>query len=247
MKQKLLALALCLAIVCAAVPALSEQAQNSTLQGLITEVDSGYFIMEDEQNGAVRVNLDDAITTYEGVAAKDKLAVGQYVFVQYNGTMTRSLPPQVTALTVGCFVVNGTVGDILPNGYIVTGDAVLGDVIVHMDDTLPSVYQGVPITLYYNGIMALSMPPQINAAYIVVPMLEGTVSSAASDGFTLTDAGGTAHRVTLTADTRVLTLPAKGELVRVYYNGQLSESGDATALEVSAIPGKDAGTTYTQE
>ncbi len=47
--------------------------------------------------------------------------------------------------------------------------------IVHGGDTLPPVYEGVAITLYYSGVIALSFPPQISAAYAVVPTLTGMV------------------------------------------------------------------------
>lgn len=241
MMKKWFALLLAIAMLSPLMPTLAEQGQTYTLQGLITEVDSGYFVMDDETRGDVRVNLDDAITAYDGIAAKDKLTVGLYVFVQYNGIMTRSLPPQVTALKVGCYVVIGTVSDILTYGYIVEGDTVIGKVIVHMDDSLPPVYKGVPITLYYDGIMALSMPPQISAAYIIVPVLEGVISGASKDGFILTDDSGKAHQIALSDETRVLTLPAEGERVRVYYSGVLTNDTDATALEVSTANVKDAG------
>ena len=130
--KKWLAMLLAVTMLCQLVPAVAEQAQTYTLQGLITEVDSGYFLMDDETQGTLQVNLDDSITTYDGIAAKNKLTVGLYVFVQYNGMMTRSLPPQATALKVGCYVVNGSVSDILTNGYIVEGDTVIGKVIVHI-------------------------------------------------------------------------------------------------------------------
>lgn len=241
MKKKWFALLLSVTMLCQLAPAFAEQVQTYTLQGLITEVGDGNFVMDDETQNSVRVNLDDSITTYDGIAAKGELAVGQYVFVQYNGIMTRSLPPQVTALKVGCYVINGAVSEILTNGYIVEGDSVIGKVIVHMGDTFPPVYKGIPITIYYNGIMALSMPPQINAAYIIVPILEGVISDAASDSFTLNDDSGVAHKITLSADTRVLTLPANGERVRAYYSGELTNTTDATALEVSTAATEDAG------
>ena len=193
-----------------AMPAVAEQSPSQTLQGLITEVNESYFVMEDQSIGTVRVNLDDAVTAYDGIAVKGKLTVGLYVFVQYSGVLTRDIPPQATAQKVGCYVVRGSVGEILQNGYLVKGDTVLGDVIVHMGENMPSVYSGVAITVYYNGVMALSMPPQINAAYILVPMLDGIASAVTEQGFTLTDANGEIHAITLTADTRLLTVPAEG-------------------------------------
>ena len=74
-----------------------------------------------------------------------------------------------------------------------------------------------------------------------MPVLEGVISDAVSDSFTLNDDSGVAHKITLSADTRVLTLPANGERVRVYYSGELTNTTDATALEVSTAATEDAG------
>lgn len=217
------------------LPAMAEQPAAQTLQGLITDVGDGYFIMEDQSLGTVRIVLDDVITVYDGVAVKGKLTLGLYVFVQYNGQLTPGTPPQVTAQKVGCYVVNGTVGDILQNGYLVTGDSVLGDVLVHMGQAMPSVYTGMTIAVYYDGVMALSMPPQITAAYIVVPMLDGVASAITDQGFTLTDASGVAYPVAVNAATRMLTLPADGAHVRAYFLAQPQIGGSIYALEVAAL------------
>ena len=55
---------------------------------------------------------------------------------------------------------------------------------------MPHLYQGMPITVYYNGVMAMSYPGQVTARHIVVPELTGVVSDRDSAGFTLTDAEG---------------------------------------------------------
>ncbi len=214
--------------------AFAQQAQSYTLEGLIAEVGDGYFIMEDTGLGTVRVNLDDALTAYDGIAAKDAMAVGQYVYVRYNGVMTRSISPQVTAEKVSCYMVTGTVAEILDSGFTVEGDTVLGTVMVHGYDGMPPVYRGVPITLYYSGVMALSYPPQITAAYVIVPTLTGTVSQAADGGFTLTTADGASYTVTVTGDTQLFSLPADGDTVTVYYDGLLSGDNATTALAVVA-------------
>ena len=234
MKNKLLSFALAMLVIAIPISAFATQATGATLEGLVTQVGEGYFVMEDIAQGAVRVNLDDTLTVYEGVVTRDTLAVGQYVYVQYNGIMTRSLPPQVTAVKVSCFAITGSVTQILEKSYVVEGDAVFGKVLVHMGEQSPSVYLGVPVTIYYSGIMALSMPPQISAVYVVVPMLEGTVTNLKDTGFTLTDADGVAHQITLNADTHTQVLLSDGAQVRVYYNGTLSNGTDAQALEVAA-------------
>lgn len=231
MGKRLLTVLLVLLLPLMAVAEVGE----ASLQGLITEVGDGYFIMADESLGAVRVNLDDAVTVYEGIAAKDTLAVGQYVLVAYDGRITRSQPPQVTARRVGCFTVTGTVAEILAGGYVVQGDPLLDRVIVHMGDGFPPVYAGVPITVYYSGVMALSMPPQIGALHIVVPVLTGTVSALTEGGFTLTDAAGRGYPVATDGSTRFTVMLSDGAQVNVYYGGTLSEDGGATALQVAPL------------
>jgi hypothetical protein len=223
-------------ILCAFIAsAFAQQAQIYTLEGLVTEVGDSYFIMEDAGLGTVRVNLDEALTAYDGVAAKDAMAVGLYVYVRYNGVLTRSIPPQVTAEKVSCFVVTGTVAEILDNGFTVEGDAVMGTVMVHGYDGMPPVYKGVPITLYYSGVMALSYPPQITAAYVIVPMISGTVSQVEDSGFTLTTTDGISYAVAITGDTQLLSLPADGEAMTVFYASQADDSGNTVnALVVSA-------------
>lgn len=214
--------------------AVAQATQTQTLQGLITEVGDGYFFLADETYGEVRVNLEDTVTAYEGIAAKDTLTLGWYVYVQYNGVMTRSLPPQVTATRVGCYVVRGTVSEILANGFLLDGDEVLGKVIVHLGEEFPPVYRGVAITVYYGGVMALSMPPQISAAHVEVPVLQGTVSDRRDADFTLTDAAGKAYRIAITADTLLRAMPDEGVAVLAYYSGELA--GDtATALEIAPV------------
>ena len=224
----------------------AETAAETELEGLITEVGDHYFMLEDVTVGSVRVNLEDSITAYEGIAAADAMAVGQYVYVQYNGIMTRSLPPQVTALKVRCFLVSGTVADILTNGYTVEGDSLLGTVIVHMDSQLGPVYKGVPITLYYNGILALSMPPQVNAAHVVVPLLDGIASQVSDSGFTITDDQGTNYAIMFNQDTDMRTLPEEGKTVRVYYNGSLITDQGIVALGISMPTSEDDGTALSE-
>ncbi|MDD3214281.1 MAG: hypothetical protein PHY64_11435 [Eubacteriales bacterium] len=234
MIRKVLTTVLCLFVLVSAGAAFAEE--SAPLEGLITKTGDGYFIMNDVTQGEMQVNLDASITMYEGSAAKDSLAVGQYVYVQYNGVITRTSPPQVTADKVSCFQVTGTVTAILDTGFTVENDPILGTVIVHMGEGLPPVYKGVPITLYYNGVMALSYPPQLTAVYLAVPTLEGLVSGLSEDGFTLTLDDGTSYRVALTMDTDILALPADGEQLLVYYIG---ETGAAvTALAVASPDGE---------
>jgi len=72
---------------------MEEQAQvqeTQRVEGLIVSVGEGHFIMQDKDLGEIQVNFG-AESVFEGVIAAD-LAFGQYVFVDFDGKMTRSLP-----------------------------------------------------------------------------------------------------------------------------------------------------------
>ena len=179
------------------------------LEGLVKEVTEEGFLMEDAQLGEVWLNTDET-TVWDGILAEGELEVGQYVLVRYDGRLTRSLPPQAHADRVGCYVLSGTVEAFYDSGVLLTGDENFGDVIVHMDESLAHVYTGMPVTVYYDGIMMMSLPGQVNARHIVVPSLTGTVSERGGEGFTLTDADGQAYQVLLTEET-IVTLAHDGE------------------------------------
>ena len=248
MIKRLFALALCCAIFLTAAPCMAEQTQSYTLQGLITGVSDAYFLLHDQTNGIVQVNLEDERTRYAGIAAKGRMAVGQYVFVQFNGIMTKSIPPQVTADQVSCYAIHGIVSEILQSGYVVQGDSVLGTVIVHMDKTLAPIFLHVPITVYYSGIIALSAPPQLTALHTVVPMLEGVATSVSENSLVLTDDHHVVHHITLDAQTQVDEPLSDGMRICVYYNGTLENTTDAVALKVTgAISNSQSEAETTQQ
>ena len=63
------------------------------LQGAILEVGEDSLRIEDAEQGEVVVLISEDTVLETGY----ELAVGDYVYVDYDGVMTRSLPPQVTA------------------------------------------------------------------------------------------------------------------------------------------------------
>ena len=203
-----LALALLMALP---LGAFAQEAEPDTLlEGLVTEIVDEGFVMEDIELGNVLLNVDET-TVMDGILAEEEIEVGQYVFVEYDGRLTRSLPPQAHADRVGCYRLTGTADLSLAVGVLLTGDPIFGDVIVRVDGSMPHLYQGMPITVYYNGVMALSYPGQVTASHIVVPELTGTVSDRDSAGFTLTDADGNEYRVLLSEQTFAGVLSASVE------------------------------------
>jgi len=203
---------LILALLLAALLPLSAFAQDvdTELEGYVTEILEGGFLMEDKQLGEVMLNTSDA-TVWDGVLMEKELEVGMYVIVQYDGRMTRSLPPQAHADRVGCYVLEGTVSEFLPSGVLLTGDPIFGDVIVQLDGSFPHVYLNVPMTVYYDGVMALSLPGRVTAREIVVPELNGVVSEKTDESFLLTTEDGSEYRVNLSWDTLITEQAAEAE------------------------------------
>lgn len=205
-----LALSLLMALALPLGAFAEENEPDTLLEGLVTEVLEQGFVMEDIELGSVLLNVDET-TVMDGILAEGDIEVGQYVFVEYDGRLTRSLPPQAHADRVGCYRLTGTVDLSLSMGVLLTGDPIFGDVIIRVDGSMPHLYQGMPITVYYNGVMAMSYPGQVTARHIVVPELTGTVSDRDSAGFTLTDADGNEYRVLLSEQTFAGVLSASVE------------------------------------
>lgn len=229
--KHLLSVCLTLLLVAAALPAGAETVAEPILEGLVTEVTETGFLMNDLTLGATEVLLADD-TAYEGAtAAREDVAVGQYLFVRYDGKLTRSLPPQATARKVSCFAVTGLVDSVMEDGSVlVTGDAIFGDVLVRFDPEqapMPLI-SGLPVTVYYNGVMAMSLPGQIGALHIDTPAVSGTVSDLTAESFTLTAEDGALYAVLLTPDTLGAQDLFDGVYADVLFDGQLTEDDPPT-------------------
>ncbi|MCI6039750.1 MAG: hypothetical protein MR742_04420 [Clostridiales bacterium] len=205
-----LALSLLMALALPLAAFAEENEPDTLLEGLVTEVLEQGFVMDDIELGSVLLNVDET-TVMDGILAEGDIEVGQYVFVEYDGRLTRSLPPQAHADRVGCYRLTGTVDLSVSMGVLLTGDPTFGDVIVRVDGSMPHLFQGMPITVYYNGVMAMSNPGQVTASHIVVPELTGVVSDRDEAGFTLTDADGNEYRVLLSEQTLTGVLSASVE------------------------------------
>lgn len=224
MKKKWMAF-LCLALaVLLPLPVFAAEV-DTELEGLVKEITEEGFLMEDAQLGEVWLNTDET-TVWDGILEEGELEVGQYVLVQYDGRLTRSLPPQAHADRVGCYVISGTVEDFYENGVLLTGDGNFGEVIVHLDKSLAHVYIDMPVTVYYDGIMMMSLPGQVNARHIVVPSITGTVSEHGSEGFLLTSTEGQTYQVLLTDETLV-TLVHEDETEETAQTGDVTEAAEA--------------------
>ena len=223
----------------AAMPfaAMAEESEMDTLlEGIVTEIVDGGFVMEDVEQGEVMLNTSDA-TVFDGILLDGELAVGQYVFVEYDGRMTFSLPPQAHADRVACNVLTGSVVEVLEDGSILMNDDTFGEAIVQLNENMNHVYAGMPITVYYDGVMTLSLPGQANASHIILPELTGTVSNQTEEGFTLTDADGIEYEIKFAEDTLI-----SEEILPVEEEVAAEEEGEAETVtdEAAEEPAEEA-------
>lgn len=143
------------------------QVQETTrVEGMIVTVQDRSFIIQDKDLGELQVNYD-ASSVFEGVDAS-ALAFGQYVFVDFDGKMTRSLPPQIFAQKVGMYPVSGTVLDIAEDKITIEQENGAGEAIVFLPEGAPELAVGDAIIAYTTGAMTMSLPPQTTALAIEV-------------------------------------------------------------------------------
>ncbi len=218
----------------AAMPALAQE--GATLQGLVLRLEEEGFILDDEKLDEVYVTVDDS-TLWDGVLIEEDVQVGMYVIVKYDGRTTRSLPPQAHADKVSCYRLTGEAAWFSTTGVMLTGDKTFGDVLVRVPEDAPHIFMGVPMTVYYNGVMAMSYPGQVGALHIDVPVVTGTAEDVDEQGFTLVSASGERIRVNIDQGTlmRFDDDWDERQIVKVYYQDMTEVDGvdTLTALEVS--------------
>lgn len=173
--------------------ALAEE-PDLQLEGFVTEIVDGGFVLEDTVQGEVMLNTSET-TVWDGLLQETALEVGQYVMVDFDGRMTFSLPPQAHADRVSSHVLTGVVGEVTEEGFLLTDDPTFGEAFVRLPQAMPHLYQSMPVTVYYDGVMTMSLPGQVNAHHIIVPEITGTVSELTEEGFLLTDEAGMEYSV----------------------------------------------------
>lgn len=135
------------------------------LGGEVTELGEDFFVMTDAELGEVQVNLGDD-SAFDGVEP-DELAVGQYVYVIYDGKMTRSLPPQVFALRVSMYATAGSITELTEGKMTLVRDEIGDEVIISLPQDAPELSVGDHVTAYTTGIITMSIPAQMNAVKVV--------------------------------------------------------------------------------
>ncbi len=141
---------------------LATAAELFDMAGVVEEITDEYILITTADGQQVQVNLS-AETFFEG----KEIAMGDLIHVTFNGQMTRSIPAQIAALTVGCYAHQGVVSEVSEEGFILTTET---DVLYV--NILPGVAEnlqdGRTVIVYSNGAMTMSLPAQIGAEMIVL-------------------------------------------------------------------------------
>lgn len=189
------------------------------LQGTILEVQEDGLLIMDEAQGEVLVLISDETVQETGY----ELGVGDYVYVDYDGQMTRSLPPQVTAGRIVSHKLEGDVVEVYAeeNALLLYGSD--GN---EYRINLPEAWEGETFDaqraiVYYDGAATLSLPPQVSAG-LVLPeyAIEDIITELSETSMTL---GMDEGAVLVEFDPALLPEGLEvGDAVRVSY-----ESADA--------------------
>lgn len=217
-------------------PALGEQTAFE-LEGLISRITDEGVYLDAGESGEYLALIDDD-TVFEGLEGAGDLAEGQYVFITYNGAATRSIPAQIVAQKIACYKVIGTIVSIEESQLLMTDSQSGNSLIVRLPDAgRPYLAAGMTITVYFDGIMAVSEPAQISARHIEVPTVVGTIETLSGDSFLLKDESGTEFRVIYSGDTEIDAVLSAGVTVRVVYDGRATFSLPAqiSALKIEAV------------
>lgn len=210
------------------------------LQGTITELTEDGFLMETADLGPVMVLMTEE-TILEGL---DELFMNEYVQVYYNGMMSRSLPPQVTAEKIAQYALYGTVTEIGEDSIVLLQqyDELAAPITVTLPENAPRLFVGCPVTVYTDGVMTASLDPLVNAIHVRAETISGTITSVTEENFTLTDALGGEYVVNLAPETVLEIELAEGANVVVYHTGAMTFSLPAQVSAVAVIEAPTAET-----
>ena len=183
--------------------------ETRVLAGNVVDITENGFIMNTSDYGNVEI--------LDGQAA---VGVGDFVYVHYDGTMTRSLPLQVRALEVKLHRYEGQIIEYsAEDRSVLFEDVSLGKAMVFLTEEQAVMAEGAEyITVYGDGMMTASMPPHVNGGEVIFGyFVQGKVTEI-SDEYVILGEGRDGVQVNL----GMCEIPgdlAVGDAVRVMYNG----------------------------
>lgn len=143
--------------------------ETATISGTVVEA---YIMIENADGELIQVNLSSLTELLAGLPE-----LGDIITVGYNGQMTRSIPAQVTAQTIGIVAAQTTIAgeivEISEDGILIQTEEMQVLVKVDVDtvyemDATHELAEGELIQVIYDGVMTMSLPAQIYAQKIVL-------------------------------------------------------------------------------
>lgn len=235
--KKLLTMILAL-VMLLTFPVISEETEEAeielfTIEGIVSEITGEYILIENADIGSVQANITaDTVFTNELPVCE-----GQYVFIAYNGMMTRSLPPQISAFMISNFRLTGDILSVSDTENAFTMHTEMhGEVVVNLPETIHAQdYKEVEsVMVYFDGAMMLSLPAQISGMHIVaLYKISGTVLDASAECIMIDTENGEVQ-VNLHPDTEGEEEYADGDKITVTYNGMMTRSfpGQISAIHI---------------
>ncbi len=197
--------------------------------GYVMEITDGSILIKAENQ-----YIDALLTETTMFGGKDA-AVGDYVFITYNGMMTRSLPAQITAMAVNCYMLQGVVSKMAENGFTLTNMEEVYFVNAAQSQ-LASIQDGMFVTVYHNGMMTRSIPAQVTAAHIRGQEITGAVTEMVEGGFTLTVEGEELpYHVAIKENALQFVSAEPGMELIVIVDGLMSASLESILVNASEI------------
>ena len=234
----LMLLALTLAVCSLAVFAEDEAVIPSSDEELATVALLNGFVL-DVNDESILILSDglyvEALLTEETLVEGKDVAVGDHVQIVYNGMMTRSLPAQITAQVIRCNMLMGLVSDLSETGFTLTFGEESYEVHAAAGQ-LAGIQDGMFITLYHDGQMTMSIPPQLTASHIRGQEIVGTVTEMVEGGFTLTVEGEELpYHVAIKEDAVQFVQAEPGMEVIVVPDGVMTASLEAILVNAAEI------------
>ena len=145
--KKMMVLLAALVLSLGALGAAAEETPR--LSGVVIGLEAGGILIQTQEAGEVLVKFGEE-TQFEGSGQanlQEALTPGAYLTVLYNGAMTRSLPPQITADKIIQHKISGTVTQVNENSVLVDQGGEAGEVLVHLPEGMRPLFYGSPVTV----------------------------------------------------------------------------------------------------
>jgi len=210
---------------------------------LASIADLAGFVMDIQEESILVMTRDglyvEAAITPDTVFEGSDVVIGDFVHIVYNGMMTRSLPAQITAMSVACHKLMGVVSELTENGFTLT----FGEDVWQINAEtalLEGIQNDMFVTVFHNGAMTMSLPAQVAADHVRGQEIVGVVTEMMENGFILTvDGEEIPYAVMPREDALIFVQPEPGMEIIVVTDGLMTAGLDqitVNAMEIIPLP-----------